>query len=644
MNGAASSGRALNDSLARRLLVAALLFLVTFVLYAPVRHQAFIAYDDPQYVTENPHVRHGLRADEVLWVCTHDYESNWHPLTWISHMLDVELFGLEPAGHHLVNAGLHALNAGLLFLALALLTRRRWPSLLVAALFALHPLRVESVAWVAERKDVLSGTFWMLTLLAYARFARRPTPASYGLVALGFVLGGMSKPTVVTLPLLLLLLDYWPLDRLEGGIASRAVREKLPLLLLALVLGAVTFLAQRAGDATSGLSDLPLDLRALNALAACGAYLRQTFLPFDLAVHYPHAAVTAEDPRAALLVPALVSSIVLGAISFVAYRLRRRAPAVLVGWLWMLIALLPMLGLVQVGAQAHADRYTYLPMIGAGIAIVFGMADALKARTELVRALTAAGFVGVVLLAFATQRQLTFWKDTRTLFEHALEVTERNYVAYTKLGEICQAEGDDVRAAQHFREALRIRPNSTETLTNLGVMQLQSGNLTRAQELFERVLVLDERDAAARLNLGVVHLNRAELDQARQAFERVAQTETPQRADALFNLGYLVQTAGDLPRAEERYRATLAWAPEHGAALNNLGEVLLARDDPAGAAQLFERLARLEPNEPSVHLNLGVALARAGQRERARAAFQEALTLDPSFALAREALRELEGR
>jgi Tfp pilus assembly protein PilF len=638
-------------------------------VYWPVHAFDWVNYDDDVYVLDNPHVVGGLSLRDLAWVATHGYAANYHPLTWASHMLDVELFGLEPGGHHLVSVGLHALNALLLFLFLRSASGRLWPSALCAALFALHPLRVESVAWVAERKDVLCGTFFLLALLAHLRQARAPGLRHLLPLCLAVLAALLAKPMAVTLPVLLLVLDFWPLGRLSGaaavapssptpthhlgmtrgaGVGFGVWLEKLPLVGLALACALATVLAQREAGATSGLEALPLDLRVLNALASLAVYVGQSLWPSSLAVFYPHARNVAGDPRAELFAPALAGLVLLGGLFALGLRLRRRHPYLLAGWTWFVLALLPVIGLVQIGTQAHADRYTYLPGIGLGLIAAFGAADLARGRARPLVLLSFAA--GPCALAGAARAQVRVWQDGQTLFEHAAAVVDRNYLAHGKLGELARARGDGERAAAEFRRALEIFPAYADALNNLALIELERGAHAAARELLERALALQPGDPQLLLNLGVVELEAGNLEAARARLEQALRSAPGEPDvlfnDVLFNLGLVLQQADRLPEAEKRLREVLELAPGHGDALNNLGQVLLLQGREAEAVQTYERLAALEPENPDAHFNLGVALERLsgpGARARAAASFRRALELDPAHELALGALQRLSG-
>ena len=441
-----------------RVLIAALLLVASVVAsYAGVARHEFVTYDDPQYVVQNPHVNGGLSVEGLKWAFTRSHSSNWHPLTWLSHQLDCELFDLDAGDHHVVNLCLHALNAVLLLLALRALTNQLVPSALVAALFALHPLRVESVAWVSERKDLLSGSFFLLVLCAYARHARRPGARRLALVLVLFALGLLAKPMLVTVPFVLLLLDDWPLGRLGGAAAHpahpsptpthpgmmhpetagarpgfRLFLEKLPFFVLAALSCLITVIAQRAGGSLYSFDTIPLGARIANAPVAVVAYLAQTFWPARLAYFYPHPALVERTETSA----AIAAALFVAALSVLAWKLRRRQAHVFVGWFLFLGMLVPVLGLVQVGEQARADRYAYLPTIGVYVALVWTLAELARDRPLLRRgSILVAPFV-LAALGLVTRAQAATWKDSEALYRHALSTTDRNYAAHSALASV----------------------------------------------------------------------------------------------------------------------------------------------------------------------------------------------------------------
>jgi protein O-mannosyl-transferase len=441
----------------------------TLVIYSPVRHYQFLNYDDNDYITQNSHVVTGFACPNFAWAFTRFHSSNWHPLTWLSHMLDVQLWGLNPGGHHTTNVIFHVTNAVLLFLILASMTGARWRSAFVAAVFAWHPLHVESVAWISERKDVLSTLFWLLSMAAYLRYVRHPQARTYLLVVLCLALGLMSKPMLVTLPFTLLLLDYWPLQRAqlssgEGRKWFRLVAEKLPLIALAAASGAVTFLAQRYGGALVPLNHLPFSLRLSNALTSYCLYLAKALWPVDLAVFYPMpGSIPAWQWIGSVLVLVTVTSMVVATA--------KQYPYLATGWFWFLGTLAPVIGIVQVGEQAMADRYMYVALIGLSMMIAWGLPRLLEGAIVPARrvriALLAASAAVLMACAGLTARQLTYWHDSLSLFQHALAVTNDNWFAHGNVAISLGKQGKIREAIAHYRELLRIRPGSLEALNNL---------------------------------------------------------------------------------------------------------------------------------------------------------------------------------
>jgi Tfp pilus assembly protein PilF len=616
-------------------LVALALVASVLAVYASVRGHAFVALDDPLYVSENPHVARGLDGAALRFAFTRELAGNYHPLTVLSHQLDVELFGLDPGAHHGVNAALHALVALLALAFFGAWLANPWAAGLAAALFALHPLRVEAVAWVSERKELLCALFFLGAALAYLRQSRAPSRARAAATAGALALALLAKPMAVTFPLVAWLLDRWPLARHAAVALRRRVLEKLPFVGLVTLGALATVWAQARAGAVSSLGGLPLHLRLLNALASLWTYLRQSVWPSELSPYYPHALHLSESPARALALPALLGGLALVALLALAWRTRRVLPGLTLGLGFFLVTLLPVIGLVQVGTQAHADRYTYLPSIGLAGALVAAGA-ALPKRPRL-----GAGLVGLVacaLLAVRARAQVEVWRDSRTLFEHALALEPRNFLAHAKLGELAQAEGDESRARAAFERALALNPNHVETLNNLGLCFLRAGELERASLPLERALALAPEDAETWLNLGAVELERGEHVAARQRFES-ARRLAPEHPDAPYDLGTLALREDDLPEAERLFLEALALDPTHSDAWSNLGHVRLVGGRTASALEAFEACARLAPDDALAHFNLGVAREANGRAREAAESFRRALALDPGFAPARAALR-----
>jgi tetratricopeptide (TPR) repeat protein len=560
-----------------RLGVCAGLALFVVLVFADVRGHAFLAFDDDHYVTANPLVRDGLSLDAARRAFTGFHAGNWHPLTWLSHMADVSLFGLEPKGHHLVNLALHAANAVLAFVALAALTGAPWRAACAAALFAVHPLRVESVAWVAERKDLLSGCFALLALLAWARFARSGSRAAYSGALAAFAAGLLAKPMLVTWPFVLALTELWPLGRLRtrADLLGRA-RELAPFVALSAASCAVTLAAQ-----TPAMTPLPLDLRLANALLAFPAYLARVFWPTDLAALYPYRL----DPPALAVAAAGALVVALTALAVVE---RRRRPWLLVGWLWFAGMLVPTLGLVQVGVQAFADRYTYLPMLGLALALVWTVADAaLRSRPLRVAALTALA-LALGALGVATRAQVGVWRDTVSLFEHALAVTRDNGFAHRELGVALAARGELERARGELAAALDI----------------------------------DRHDARARAQLGLVLARLGDPERGFELVREAVQQEPGLPAGPLL-LGAALERGGRLAEAQAAYREALARDPHEPIAALQLARLLAIAPEPAlrdgaEAVRLAERACAGDAcRDPAMLDVLGLAYMEAGRQEDA---------------------------
>jgi protein O-mannosyl-transferase len=491
-----STARA-EESLGVRLAFFALPWVV-LALYARTVTHGFVAYDDPVYVSANPVVARGLSLEGLRWAFGF-HAGNWHPLTWLAHMLDVQLFGLRAGAHHLVSASLHALNALLLAVLVRRWTGAAWSALLVAALFALHPLRAESVAWASERKDVLAGTFWLLTLLAWERYARRGGAGRYALVAAALVLGLMAKSMLVTLPLVLLALDAWPLERRTAGRSARLLLEKLPLVALCLAAGAATLWIQRTEGAVGTLGSLSLTERASNACLSFWVYPLQSLWPVDLACFVPHPVVVTprEELARVLLWPGLGAGLALLALTGLAWRARRSRPHLLAGWLWYVIAAAPVIGLVQVGQQAHADRYTYLPTIGLALALVFELRALATRRPALRPALVGASVAALLALGALAWRQIGTWRESRTLFTHALAVTERNYLAATFLGTVERQTGELESARAHLEFALQANKYDVPAMLELARTLQALGDLPGARRNAKRALRHEPENAEA---------------------------------------------------------------------------------------------------------------------------------------------------
>ena len=491
-------------------LLAVLLAAATIAVYLPATTHDFVHYDDDTYIFENPAVQQGITGKSLAWAFTTNHASNWHPLTWMSHTLDCTLFGLKPAGHHLTSLLLHTANALFLFLLLLKMTGKQWQSLFVAALFALHPLHVESVAWVSERKDVLSTFFWMLTLLAYTTYARRPGTARYLLVFFAFALGLLAKQMLVTLPFVLLLLDVWPLRRFQqirSATTLRLLYEKLPLLALSTLMSVAIFLIQQQGLA---VKPLPLAIRVANAISAYIQYIVKMFWPTDLSVLYLQTENAAAGNTAYLA----CAAVALISISILAMLGVKKYGWLFTGWFWYLGTLVPVVGFVQIGYHSHADRYTYIPLTGLFIIIAWGAPGLLpewRLKTKILPLL--AGFVLALLIA-VTGMQLKYWRNSQTLFEHALAVQPDNYVIHNNLGSFFNKKGEKEKAYTHIAKAVQLNPYYTKARYNLGSMLASSGRLAEARACFQAVLQIDPNNIKVHTKLGRIALMQGKPDEA----------------------------------------------------------------------------------------------------------------------------------
>ncbi len=611
----------------------------------------FVNYDDGQYVTDNPHVQQGVGVSSIYWAFTNRDCSNWHPLTWLSHILDYQLYGLRAGGHHLTNVLLHAAGAILLFLVLWRMTGNLWPSAFVAAVFAVHPLHVESVAWVSERKDVLSGLFFMLTLAAYLRYVRGGfSSVWYWTVAALFALGLMAKPMLVTLPLVLLLLDYWPLER------RQALRwlfvEKIPLFALSAASCAMTLWAER--DAIAAAEGILLPWRIGHAVVAYAAYLVQSVYPANLAVLYPHSgnSLPMWKIAAALLVLASATAVVF-------YR-RRRNPYLLVGWLWYLVMLAPVIGLVQVGVQTRADRYTYLPQIGLCIALAWWAADVVRAWPACRWALGAASTLAVAVLAVVAARQTTHWRNSEALWTHALACTEGNSVAHcclgldlenrgriqeavaeygrslktnpanikahNNLGVVLMNQGRFDEAIQHYREAIRLRSDRAEPYCNLGRALALMGQTDAAVAEYQKALKLKPDFADAHNGLGLILTNCGRFDEA-IAQCREALALKPGWAEAHYNLGMALARRGEIVAATAQFQIAVKIKRDYAEAYIGLGNVLTGQQRCDEAIAQYRKALKLKPELAEAHFNLGVTLTGRGRLDEAMPEFEEVVKL-----------------
>jgi Tfp pilus assembly protein PilF len=583
-------------------LLSLVLVLFTLAVYNPATHFSFINYDDNHYVLENLHVRAGLTWATLKWAFTSFEQANWHPLTWMSHAADCQLFGLNPAGHHLDSIAIHAVNVALLFLLLAYSTRRAWPSFMAAALFAVHPLNVESVVWIAERKNVLSTMFFLLTLGAYGWYALKPGWKRYLAVAGALACGLASKPMLVTVPFVLLLVDYWPLGRIrnrsvpstdrpiEQFSLARLAIEKVPLFVLSAASSVVTILAQRASGAVGG-APFPLGTRIENAIDSYAMYLAKTFWPKNLALFYPYAGNSLALWKVGL------AALLLSVITVAVIRLRSR-PYLPMGWLWFLGTLVPVIGVIQVGNQAMADRYAYLPLVGIFVMIAWGAADLVSEKKQGF-ALMAAGACVLVALAVVTYRQTSYWRSSADVWMHSLAVTPRNYVAEENLGVALVQLNRTEEAYPYFLRAAQDQPNDPDARLNIGTYLYQHGRRAEAIQQYEMALKLGSEP-------GLLSATYA-------------------------NLGSAYSDLGEEAKARENFESALRLDPGQLTACQGMALLLAKQSRLQEALPFFARAAELQPSGQN-YLQLAKVLLQTNHRAEAIAAYQRAVQLQPDLA------------
>ena len=625
-----AAGKSLTyQAMPRPRVIGLLLALATLLAYLPATHDRFINYDDEDYVTQNQIVQRGLTWAGIKWAFTTGHASNWHPLTWLSHMTDCELFRLNPGGHHFVNVLFHAANATLLFMLLLRLTNALWPTAFVAALFAWHPMHVESIAWVSERKDVLSTFFALLALGSYVRFARENRRGNFWLAVVCFALGLMSKPMLVTLPFVMLLLDYWPLQRiLNPESKTRSVRrcviEKWPFFLLAALSSMVTFLAQR-NEAVASLAKVPLTLRLENAILAYAVYLLKTIWPAHLAVFYPlpgHIAWSLAATAAAVLI--LISAAV--------WLERRRSPWLLVGWLWFLGTLVPVIGLVQVGDQAMADRYGYFPLIGIFIAVAFPIAEWTNGFPFRKIGCSIAGVLTLSACLVLTENQLRYWHDSESLFTHALAVTEDNALARLNLGAALEEQNQPEKALIEYQRALQLDPRPHETYNNIGKLLNDGGKPEAALNYCRESVRLNPKSAFSHNNLGLVLVELGHLDEAMGQFSEAARLDASY-APPRFQMGKILLKQGHDAEGMPYFHDALQIEPDNLQMLIYLARVLAADENPqtrngAEALALATKASQLAGRAQPVALDtLAMADAENGRFDEAVQTGQVAVNL-----------------
>jgi len=698
------------------------LAILVIIPYAQVAWHEFLLCDDNDYITTVPPVMAGITWEGVKWAFVAPHASNWHPLTWLSHMLDCQLFGLNPGPHHLVSVGFHAANAVLLFLAVRMMTGSLWRSAAVAALFALHPLRVESVAWVAERKDVLSGFFWMLTLLSYAWYARHPGIWRYLAVFGTLGLGLLAKSMAVTMPFLLLLLDIWPLRRgafpgittaglrkaapcsppsrknaivivlfgllfllginfvpMIGGLPweivgifavvfvlsiflakwtwGRLILEKLPLLILSFLISRAAVVAQGGHGSITDTDALTMPMRIANALVSCAIYLWNMVWPLNLGLFYPHPATVSQNLTEDLYVPATIAGVILLGLTWWVLWQRKQRPWWSIGWFWYLGTLVPVVGIIQIGAQARADRYTYVTMIGIAIAIVWSVGELVARKPQALPAVRwTAAVVGVAYLVL-TWIQAGYWRTDFTLFEHSAKVIPKNYFAYNQLGAAYREKKERQKAEENFVKSLQFNADYDFGNNNLGVALMERGALDEARNAFEHAVKVNNQFVPPLRNLALLYAHvgedhRRKGDQAKAAeflANAAARCEQalrlqPGNASANSQIATIYEQLGRFDEAEQRYKLSLALDPFDARTSRFLGLFYANRNRLADSATWLEKTVQLNPGDADAWNALGVVYAQQGDKVKGIGCVQKALSIDPNHAEALNNLATLRGQ
>jgi tetratricopeptide (TPR) repeat protein len=569
-----------------------------------------------------------LTADAVRWAFTTGHAANWHPLTWLSLMLDCQLFGPGPGRIHLVNLLLHIVNTLLLFTVLKKMTGSLWPSAFVAAAFALHPMHVESVAWIAERKDVLSALFWMLTLLSYISYVKRPAALRYLVTITIFAIGLMTKPMLVTLPVIMLLLDYWPLGRISRfsrQIIYRLVLEKIPFFALTAISSVITFLVQRSGGAMVGINGLPLKDRTANAFLSYARYIGKMFWPQNLAVFYPFDVNSFAFRQVAICV------LLLLVISIFVIRFGRNQKYLPLGWFWFVAALAPVIGFVQVGAQAYADRYTYIPYIGLFIMIAWGLQAFLSKLPQRKIILGVSMVLALTTLGICAHRQVSYWKNSITIFSHAIEITQNNYLAYNNRGLAYDDLGRGTEAMEDFSQAIRIKPDDAEAYTNLGAVYTRIGRCTEAIDVHKQAIKLNPDLAVAHYNLGNAYYALGRYLEAMEAFRQAIKIR-PDDVKANYNLGNTYYALGRYPEAINVFEQAIKIKPDYVEAYYNLGVTYYALGRYTEAMEAYKQAIKIRPDLAMAYNNLGNTYYALGRYTEAIDAFKQSIKIKPDDA------------
>jgi len=577
------------------------LFILLSILavYGQLHDYQFITLDDPTYVKENPHIREGLTLNGMYWSLTSVYSSNWHPLSWLSHMIDVELYGMDAGRHHMTNIIFHILNSLLLLYTLIRFTGNLWQSSVVAALFALHPINMEVVAWVSQRKTLLCFFFWLLALWSYQGYVKRPGMGRYLSALLFFIFGMMSKQAIVVFPLVLMLLDYWPLARYQSdkpdsamgrsGIFRALIKEKIPFFVIAFAGSILTYFAQKSGGAVTSFDILPLNVRITNALLSYSTYLGKAFWPHKLAILYPY-------PDSIPVWCVGVSTVLLGFITYCAIKTARRHPYFIVGWLWYLLILIPVIGIVQIGIQAMADRYASVPLIGIFIVLAWGFSEVSRAWDHRKLKLAALAITSLFVLMTATFKQAQTWRNSVTVFEQALSISTDNYLAYNNMGFAFSSQNRIDDAITQYAVALKLKPDYADARFNLGVALFVKGKYSEAVDQFARAFQID-----------------------------------PYNIKTLNNLGAAMTKLGRVAEAIQHYKAALRIDPEYTDAHRNLANTLFESGEYLKAMRQYRSVIRIDPSDEHAHNNLGIILIKLGKTDDAVYHFSKALRIDNNF-------------
>lgn len=604
-------------------------FIVIAVLavYGQVRYHSFVDYDNNTYITENRQVQAGLTVESVVWAFTLNKNlAYWHPLTWISHITDCHFYGLDAGMHGLTNVMIHIANSLLLFSLLGRMTGELWKSAFVAAVFALHPLNVESVAWVAERKNVLSSFFWMLTLLAYTRYAERPGTWRYLCVLLMFILGLLTKPMLITLPFVLLLLDYWPIGRFDPGHSNpgilRLIAEKIPLMMLSAVSVMLSIVSLRHTANVVSTDTVPMTLRIANALLSYINYIEKLILPRNLAAFYPH-------PHEVPLWKSAGAGFLLICLSVLIIRASRRNPCLGVGWLWYLGTFVPAIGLVQAGIwPAMADRWIYIPSVGLLMIIAYGIPELIPAFAYRKKGLVLSAAILFPLLMTATWSQVRYWANNFSFFSRMLEVTSDNFLAHNGMGLALAAQGKLPEAMTHYRESIRIKPDYDLPHNNLGLALMEQGKLQEAVLCFERAIRINPHNIKYLNNLGIALAKQGKTAEALKYFEESLKID-PDHPMTCYNIANIMKSQGKIPEALSYFRKAVSLKPDFESAHYNLATTLAAQENTREAIIHFLKALEITPDDADAHIQLGILLIQKGFVKEAAAHFRKSLEIRP---------------